>query len=121
MRRSKILSIIEDTFEELFEYYRSDSSIRAMFRDLDLTISVKFGDTKRKYFIKIDQDRSIFLESETPNLKPDIKIRISTEKLLKDLVDGAIPISEQFKKGKILITKGFVKIAKIYRKYVGEP
>jgi hypothetical protein len=92
-----------------------------MFRDLDLKISVKFGDSKRKYFVKIDQDRSIQLEPESANYKPDIKIRIITEKLLADLVDGNLPVPVQFKKGKILITKGFVKIAKIYRKYVGDP
>ena len=112
---------IEDTFEEIFDYYRSDSSIRAMFEDLDLKISVKFADTNRKYFISVQKDEAINLVPEFLQNKPDIKIRVSSEQLLKDLMQGNLPIPDQFKKGKIIITKGLVKIAKIYRKYIGEP
>ena len=115
------MSSIENTFEELFEYYRSDPSVRAMFINLNLLISVKFGDTKRKHFVKIQQDQSIFLEPNTSTEKPDIKVRVKSEQLLIDLVDGNLPVPEQFKKGRIMITKGLVKIIKIYRKYIGEP
>ena len=111
---------IENTFEEIFYYYRSDPSIRDMFRDLDLLLMVKFADTKQKYFVTIKQDQSIFL-NPAPEKKPDIKVRVSSEQLLKDLVNGALPVPEQFKKGKIMITKGLMKIIKIYRKYIGDP
>ncbi len=111
---------IEDTFEQLFDYYRSDSSVRAMFKDQNLNISVKFGDTKRKFTVKIQQDKSIILEPDSSLDKPDIKIRIKSEHLLTELVNGELPVPAQFAKGRIMITKGFVKIAKIYRKYVKE-
>lgn len=112
---------IENVFEQIFEYYRSDPSIRAMFKGLDLVIVTKFADTKRKCFVTIQHDESIFLNPAPLVVKPDIKIRISTEQLLVDLVAGKLPVPEQFKKAKIMITKGLMKIIKIYRKYVGEP
>ena len=112
---------IENAFEQIFDYYRADPSISAMFKDLDLLVAAKFADTKQKYYITIKQDQEIFLNSTLPDNKPDIKVRISSEQLLVDLINGDLPVPEQFKKGKIMITKGLMKIIKIYRKYVGEP
>jgi hypothetical protein len=115
------MSNLENTFEELFEYYRTDPSVRQMFKDLNISVIVKFKDTKRKFLVIIDQDRSIALKPDIDSIIPDIKVRVKSEQLLIDLVDGKLPVQEQFTKGRIMITKGLLKIIKIYRKYVGEP
>ena len=118
---NEIMSNLENTFEQLFDYYRTDSSVRQMFTDLKIAVIVKFRDTKRKVLVIIDHDQSISLNPDVESIKPDIKVKVQSEQLLIDLVDGKLPYKEQFKKGRIMITKGLMKIIKIYRKYVGEP
>lgn len=112
---------IENIFEKLFDFYRSDSSVRSMFEDLDILVTVKFLDTNKKYSITIHQDQEIFLHQYEQQNKPDIKVRVKSKQLFIDLVEGKLPIQKQFTTGKIMITKGLMKIIKIYRKYVGEP
>lgn len=109
---------IENAFEEIFGYYRSDPNIRAMFEGQILTIAVKFVDTKQIYRVNIHQDQTISLESNLSPKKPDIQVKIRSEQILLDLLNGDLPIGETFAKGKVVISKGFVKIARLYRKYV---
>jgi putative sterol carrier protein len=109
---------VEPLFEEIFIYYRADPTIQAMFEDQKLIIGIKFRDTKESYYIEIDQNKSISLLQSKSTSKPDVRISIQSKSLLSDLLDGKIPLKKQFLNGKIRITKGLVKISKIYRKYV---
>jgi len=109
---------IEDAFEQIFHYYRSDENIRAIFAGESLSIVLKFLDTKRTFNINIHEDQEILLDSNTPLKKPDVLVRIRSEQILLDLINGEIPVAEPFAKGKIIIVKGFTKIARLYRKYV---
>ncbi|MBN2156878.1 MAG: hypothetical protein JW776_12620 [Candidatus Lokiarchaeota archaeon] len=108
---------VADGFEQIFEYYRLDPNIQKMIEDHSLLIAIKFTDTKSLYMVSIDHER-ILLETNSLSKKPDIRVRIKSEQVFLDLMNGKIPIREPFVKGKIIIVKGFGKIVKLYRKYV---
>jgi len=107
---------IDDAFENVFNYYRSDPTIRAMFKEENLAIAVKFGDTKRVYTVNVRQDQEIFLDRNPPMNKPDIRIKIKSEQVLLDLVNEDLLLTKAFAKMQIRIAKGVIKIAKLARK-----
>ena len=110
------ITSVDTALEKILAFYRSDEKFRAVFQDRNLSIAVKFADTKRVYTIKIQQDGEISLDSNPSLNSPDIRFKIRTEQLLMDMLNKDVPLGDAKMSRQIVIDKGEVLFARLLRK-----
>ncbi|MHA1453457.1 MAG: hypothetical protein ACTSRD_11415 [Promethearchaeota archaeon] len=110
------ITSVDTAFEKILNFYRSDERFRAVFEDRNLTITVKFADTKRVYTIKIQKDGEISLDPNPSLISPDFRFNVKTEQLLLDMLNKDVPLEDGILSRQILIGKGVAKFARLLRK-----
>ena len=110
------ITSIESGMQKLIDYYHSNQNVQLIFQNENLIARFEFVDTNRQFLIKILRNRDISLLPYTGMEKPDIRIRIKTEQDLLDVINKNLFINDAITERRIVIKKGFLKLARLARK-----